>query len=922
MIIDLEAKEGQDKFITEKVSTLELTEEGYWKISFHGSSKSYDYNSARLIYMTEPEVVNLEGRGMYIKDNKCITDVAQLLRFTDDLGVFYRATYQSGRVEHLEGADVYVPYTRMDDIDGTVWGYLNKLAQETGLRAPDGKSLLEMQYEMVGKLRSDVPLVQYLGDKTKLAQHKLPRQVYYPFGCNASQKQAVERALTHQLSVIQGPPGTGKTQTILNIIANLVLEGKSVLVVSNNNSAVLAVSEKLEREGLGFLVARLGSAERKSTFFRDQILQVDNLTAWLQSNPDEVKINAGIALDKVSQGFADQIALAELHAELEALRIEQRHKDPKPRSLAEPYIWLEGISSVQIVDLLLRTRLVLEQGKGFSLWRRLLGGLRWGWQAFATLGKNLEELMLVLENLFYQVRLKEVEAEIEQVSKRLKSLNLTESLADLSQYSLLHLKHRVAERYSSQKRTFYRSAQEIKADTERFLEQYPIVLSTTHSAKGCINPNYVFDYVIMDEASQVDIKTGALALSCALNAVIVGDDKQLPNVVTAEDRQRLTIIQELYGVDKVYHATEHSFLTSCLARLPHAPNTLLREHYRCHPKIIGFCNQRFYDGELITMTKDGGEAGVLQVLCTAPGNHARERVNQREIDVIVHELMPRLQGSGSVGIITPYADQAKAINQALGVEIASTVHRYQGRECDTIIISTVKNSPTVFSDKDDLINVAVSRAKSRLCIVTTGNDLPVGSNLGQLIAYVRYHNGEVQHSALRSVFDLLYSQYTHQRIAYSRARGLKKSDQLSEHLVYETLTKAIMQVGLGRIAVLCYYPLASLIQDWSLLSKQEESFARNPMAHVDFLLYNTLTKRPLMVIEVDGWSYHQGSRTQQARDKLKDSILHKYGLKPQRLNTTHLVTTQTLAEMISRALSADFNPSAEALAQSPDEGGR
>lgn len=96
-----------------------------------------------------------------------------------------------------------------------------------------------------------MPLAQYLGDKTKLATYRMPRRVYYPFGCNASQQQAVEAALTHQVSIIQGPPGTGKTQTILNIIANLLLKDKSVLVVSNNNSAVENVAEKLESEGLG-----------------------------------------------------------------------------------------------------------------------------------------------------------------------------------------------------------------------------------------------------------------------------------------------------------------------------------------------------------------------------------------------------------------------------------------------------------------------------------------------------------------------------------------------------------------------------------------------------------------------------------------------------------------------------------------------
>ena len=70
--------------------------------------------------------------------------------------------------------------------------------------------------------------------------------------------------LENQVSVIEGPPGTGKTQTILNIIANLLVDGKSVQIVSNNNSATLNVFEKLnsDKYNLGFLVAPLGSSEK------------------------------------------------------------------------------------------------------------------------------------------------------------------------------------------------------------------------------------------------------------------------------------------------------------------------------------------------------------------------------------------------------------------------------------------------------------------------------------------------------------------------------------------------------------------------------------------------------------------------------------------------------------------------------------
>lgn len=49
--------------------------------------------------------------------------------------------------------------------------------------------------------------------------------------------------MENQISVIQGPPGTGKTQTILNIIANILMQGETVQIVSNNNSATENVYE-------------------------------------------------------------------------------------------------------------------------------------------------------------------------------------------------------------------------------------------------------------------------------------------------------------------------------------------------------------------------------------------------------------------------------------------------------------------------------------------------------------------------------------------------------------------------------------------------------------------------------------------------------------------------------------------------------
>ncbi|MFW3398476.1 hypothetical protein ACN9K5_10955, partial [Aliarcobacter butzleri] len=70
------------------------------------------------------------------------------------------------------------------------------------------------------------------------------------------------------------------------------------------------------------------------------------------------------------------------------------------------------------------------------------------------------------------------------------------------------------------------------------------------------------------------------------------------------------------------------------------PKTLLKEHYRCNPKIIGFCNKKFYNNELIVLTKSKNDSDSSLVLFnTTEGNHARGKYNQRQIDVITNEIL-------------------------------------------------------------------------------------------------------------------------------------------------------------------------------------------------------------------------------------------------------------------------------------------
>ena len=113
--------------------------------------------------------------------------------------------------------------------------YLGELAAINELKSDDGKGLLDIQYNKLDFVAEESVMALYLDpNKYKVKTYK-QEELIFPFGGNASQFKAVANAFSSQLSVIQGPPGTGKTQTILNIIANLLIHNKTVQVVSNNN---------------------------------------------------------------------------------------------------------------------------------------------------------------------------------------------------------------------------------------------------------------------------------------------------------------------------------------------------------------------------------------------------------------------------------------------------------------------------------------------------------------------------------------------------------------------------------------------------------------------------------------------------------------------------------------------------------------
>ena len=176
---------------------------------------------------------------------------------------------------------------------------------------------------------SDVALAKYL-NPSLLQEKRIGREYIpiFPFGCNNSQYKAVKNAMENQISVIQGPPGTGKTQTILNIIANILMQGKTVQIVSNNNSATENVYEKSSspKYNLGFVAATLGSSKNKKLFVEHQDAAYPDFSSWKTGeDPSVLQKEIAEQSSQLKSVFAKQEKLACLRQELSQLVTEQEY---------------------------------------------------------------------------------------------------------------------------------------------------------------------------------------------------------------------------------------------------------------------------------------------------------------------------------------------------------------------------------------------------------------------------------------------------------------------------------------------------------------------------------------------------------------------------------------------------------------------
>lgn len=844
------------------------------KVKFYNNENLYTYTKNNFKIFTNP--LNIGNKIEFNLGN--LYNIDKILKFDLYYKIFFNDN--STKVTSIKS----LQYNSSEN-NNNIFDYFKEIANIVSIKTEDGEALLNRAYQKILFVEKWTALYSYLNPSIKPKDKEFNSILIFPFGINQSQYQAVKNAMENQISVIEGPPGTGKTQTILNIIANLIYNGKSVAVVSNNNSATANVFEKLKQFDFDYICATLGRKENKENFIQNQNGLYPNFeyneNDKIEANPNKNKE----LIEQLEEFFNLQNNIAINKNILSELKIEIEHFIKQENIFNLPKIRnIKSLNSQKIMNIKIR----LEELKRVGIFLKLKLILLYGIGDFKFYKKSINEIINVYDKIYYTLKEKELNEAIEKDSKRFELLSKNNIIETLKNNSISILRTYLKNKYKNKKERKIFTLEDLNKKSEKFILEYPVIFSTTYSIGKCLNKDFKFDYLIIDEASQVDLITGALALYNAKNTVIVGDRKQLPNVIPTDSLSKIEELSKKYNIASNYDYVKQSFLTSIIESLNYVNKVLLKEHYRCHPKIINFCNKKFYNNELVILTEDKGEEDVMKVYITVKGSHARGHYNQRQIEIIDKEIMPELKQKLSVdeiGIVSPYNEQKIRLQDAINNENIQidTVHKYQGREKDAIIITTVNNKISEFIDDPKMLNVAITRSKRFLRLVVSRDICEKDGNINDLVKYIKYNNFEVIESNVKSIFDLLYKENRLARLQYLKN---KKRISLfdSENIAYNEIEN-ILKNNYNNLGIITHIPLFRILENKNLLNKDELKYASHEWTHIDFVIYNKMDKKPSLAIEVDGYAFHKKSTAQSQRDELKNEILKKYNIPLIRLST-------------------------------------
>ena len=623
-----------------------------------------------------------------------------------------------------------------------------------------------------------------------------------PLNLSDSQEDVIRKIEENDFLSVFGPPGTGKSQTIVNVIAHLVANNKTVLFASRMDKAVDVVAERLNALKAPYLALRAGRAnyQRQLNMELQELLSNkvdlnidanDNLSADVDDMKELLK-----DIKRMEESVLSILSLekkyTQIYEEFEAAKdsisdmvlIVQKIKFEELENAKKIFSVIEDIENKHKKN-------ILDKLKLFFDYRKLKKILKLNKVINSDILKRLPfELNIALE----EAKLTSIEDKImskgnlHQLLKRIKLLKskqkklaidilknkrrtaLKNILSDPQKRRrlMIHSKSLVSRKANLQNRVLE------KEDFKPLLTAFPCWCTTTYAISSSLPLKpAMFDVAIIDEASQCDIASCIPVLFRAKKAIIVGDDKQLPHLSFLEKAKEQSFLNQ-YGIDDKYQLMwrfrDNSMFD--LANYYSTTPVLLDEHFRSPSPIIGFSNQEFYGGKMKIMSPDLDNKNALELRIVKDGrvdyDATRNTPECEEVVKTIQEIIINDKNNEkpvSIGVISPFRAQVDLIKKAIlkvfdgdtilrhGIDVG-TAHTFQGDERDIMLLSWTfapnsHSQSLIFAQKPNLFNVAITRARHKLInfISRDINELPEGI-LRNYLEYVR----KIQNSDIKDTF--------------------------------------------------------------------------------------------------------------------------------------------------------------------------
>lgn len=572
-------------------------------------------------------------------------------------------------------------------------------------------SIIKMEAE--GTLTN--PIKAYFGSNIskRKARTKDPFIVIQNKQVNIDQIRVVYNSMVNFITYVQGPPGTGKTKTIINVLLSAMANDRTCLICSNNNKPINDIYDSIS------FSKNINNTKVEIPF---PIIRIGRMKENLK------------ALDKIKDLYIRQ---KKENTTIHLKMIEETKKDclKSYSKLKEVLSDYEDKTDIDEKELCLK---------------KLLEGLNNN-SAKASIYKQLS----ILENRKNQLNLINDEDIQNYVIPMDDNPKFFEYLWNYSNFQLNKLKSdnmmpllEICDiEDEEQKNRQFNKYLKDEENLANFINVFPFVLTTNLSAAKLGTPTPKFDMCIMDEAGQCNIATSLISIIRAKSLLLVGDTNQLRPVIVLEKDLNQKLMKK-YNIPNEYNYIENSILSLMREKDETSKNIILRYHYRCPKKIIDFCNQSFYGGELRIKNINDASLQFYDMKNSIPDER---NTSVDEADQIVKII--KQKGYNDATIITPFKSQADLINLRLkenGIDNikVGTIHSVQGAESETIIMSSALSLKTAtvtynwIKNNQELINVGVSRAKKNLELladydVIKALDKDSNSLFKQLVEYTR-----------------------------------------------------------------------------------------------------------------------------------------------------------------------------------------